>query len=67
MNMAIEKLNIEDFFVMELAANKLNEIIDTINDIDERLSQRITDNWRHHKQMIKRIEQLEEQLEKFKE
>jgi chaperonin cofactor prefoldin len=60
----IEKLNLEDVFVMELLVNKINEIIDTVNDLDERLTQRIDNNWKHHRQMSRQIDELKENLEK---
>jgi hypothetical protein len=60
--MTIEKLNLEDLFVMELLGNKINEIIDTINDVDDRLSQRVSDNWKHHKQMVRQIDEIKEKM-----
>jgi hypothetical protein len=62
--MAIEKLNLEDVFVMELLVNKINEIIDAVNSLDDRLTQRIDNNWKHHRQMSRDIENLKEALDK---
>ena len=65
--MAIEKLNLEDFFVMELAVDKINQIIDALNDIDDRLSQRIDSNWKHHKLIVRQLDELKEKLGQKKE
>ena len=64
--MSIERLNLEDVFVMELLVNKINEIIDELNGLDDRLTQRIDNNWKHHKQMSRGIENLKASVEEIR-
>jgi hypothetical protein len=45
----MEKLTLEDAHVAELMVNKINEIIDVVNDLEERLSSRIDNHWAYHR------------------
>ena len=60
--MAIEKINYEDAYVMEIMVDKLNEIIDAINEIDARLTQRMDNHMKYHRFLSKRLETTEDKL-----
>jgi len=58
----MERLSYEDVHVAELVVDKINEIIDFIKVLDEKLSSRIDNNWKHHRQLSYRLEELEEMV-----
>lgn len=58
----MEKLNIDDAFVMEIVVDKINEMIDKLMEMDERLSKRISNHWKYHRYLSKRIELVEDKL-----
>ena len=45
----MEKLTLEDAYVAELMVNKINELIDTVTEMEERLSSRIDRHWAYHR------------------
>ncbi len=44
-----EKLTLEDAYVMELVVNKINEIIDRLDEMENRLDGRIDNHWKYHR------------------
>lgn len=44
-----EKLTLEDAYVMELVVNKINELIDRVDDMESRLDSRIDNHWKYHR------------------
>jgi len=58
----MERLNYEDAFVMEIVVDKINSIIEELEVMKKGLTERIDNNWKHHKQLSRRLEALEEAL-----
>jgi hypothetical protein len=45
----MEKLTIEDAYVMELVVNKVNEIIDRLDSMEDDYDRRISAHWKFHR------------------
>jgi hypothetical protein len=58
----VEKLRYEDSFVNEILVNKINELIDELEKVDDAMAKRIENHWKFHR--IKSYE-LEERLLKI--
>jgi len=44
-----EKLTLEDAYVMELVVNKINELIDRVDEMENRLDSRIDNLWKYQR------------------
>jgi len=44
-----EKLTLEDAYVMELVVNKINELIDRLDEMENRIDGRIDNHWKYHR------------------
>jgi hypothetical protein len=44
-----EKLTMEDAFVMELIVNKINEVIDRLDEMEDDYDRRISAHWKFHR------------------
>lgn len=44
-----EKLTYEDGYVGEILVNKMNEIIDRLDAVEERLDSRFNSHWKYHR------------------
>jgi hypothetical protein len=45
----MEHLSNEDAYVMEIVVNKINEIIDEVNALEEHFNKRINNLWAYHR------------------
>ena len=58
----LEKLSVNDAFIMELLVDRINQMIDRIEEIDDRLTKRIDSHWKYHRFLAKRLEEVEDRL-----
>jgi len=47
--MAIEKLTMDDAYVMEVVISKINEIIDRVEEMEDDYDRRISAHWKFHR------------------
>jgi hypothetical protein len=62
MDVKIEKLTSEDMYVMELVMDRINQLIDKVDKIEKDLTDRLDNNWKHHKHLRREIDSIKESL-----
>jgi len=61
----MEKLTYDDAFVMEIVVNRINDIIEEVQESEVSFDSRLNSNWKSHRLFNDRLDKLEVMVKKL--